>query len=118
MRPWKISFYLLLNHFLLRRKNWILQQDGATAHTGNSVKEWFQRQHITLLPWSAQSSNLNPIENIWSWVNKKLSRENVGSVAQLKLELEKIWSKILKELCTDLIVSMPKPYSSLRKSTR
>ena len=91
-----------------RRKNWIFQQDDATAHTANSVKEWFQRQHIILVPWPTRSPDLNPIENIWSWMDKKLSRENVESVTQLKLGLEKIWNKIPKKLCMHLIECMPK----------
>ena len=41
-------------------------------------------------------------------MDKKLSRENVESVAQLKLALEKIWKKIPIELCMPLIESMPK----------
>ena len=62
------------------------------AHTANSVKEWFQIQPVTLLPWPVRSPDLNPIENIWSWMDRKLSRENVESVAQLKLAPEKIWN--------------------------
>ena len=86
-----------------------VREDGATAHTANSVKEWFQRQHITLLPWLARLPDLNPIKNIYSWMEKKLSRENVESVAPLKLALEKIWNEIPKELSMHLIESMPKP---------
>ena len=41
-------------------------------------------------------------------MDKKLSGENVESVAQLKLALEKIRSEIPKELCMHLIESMPK----------
>ena len=29
--------------FFGKRKSWIFQQDGATVHTANSVKKWFQR---------------------------------------------------------------------------
>jgi hypothetical protein len=40
------------------------QQDGATAHSAKSVKEWLNEQQITVLDWPAQSPDLNPIEYI------------------------------------------------------
>ena len=65
-------------------------------------------QHITLVAGTARSPDLNPIKYVWSWMDKKLSRENVESIAQLELALEKMWNKIPKELCMHLIKSMPK----------
>ena len=43
-------------------------QDGASAHTAHSVRDWLAEQDINVLPWCARSPDLNPIENIWSWM--------------------------------------------------
>ncbi len=42
----------------------IFQQDFAPAHTAKSTKSWFNDHSVTVLDWSANSPDLNPIENL------------------------------------------------------
>ena len=60
------------------------------------------------MPWPAQSPDLNPIENIWVWIDKKLVKESIASVAQLQQALEKLWKEFPRELCIRLVESMPR----------
>ena len=57
-------------------RSFILQQDNARAHTSFSTKDFFSREKVSLLDWPAQSPDINPIENVWAWmqgrINKKL----------------------------------------------
>lgn len=87
--------------------NWIFQQDGATAHTAISVKKWFQDNKITVMPWCPRSPDLNPIENLWSYVDFKLAQIQITSLPQLKEELFKIWQEIPHDFVMRLIESMP-----------
>lgn len=89
---------------------WIFQQDGATAHTAHSVRDWLSSQQITVIPWCARSPDLNPDlkENIWSYMDSKLVKCKLTSVEGLKEQLQKIWLEIPRELCMNLIESMPK----------
>ncbi|CAG8777670.1 4281_t:CDS:2, partial [Cetraspora pellucida] len=43
----------------------IFQQNNTTPHKYWKVKAAFSRAGIPILPWLAQSSDLNPIENMW-----------------------------------------------------
>ncbi|GFV08070.1 transposable element Tcb1 transposase [Trichonephila clavipes] len=52
----------------------IFQQDNARSHVARIVQRFFVNQHIELLPWPARSSNLSPIENMWSMVVKRLTQ--------------------------------------------
>ena len=88
--------------------NFIYQQDGAPAHTANSVSDWFREQDIRLLPWCPRSPDLNPIENVWAWMDAQMIKTHVTSVEHLKEILHETWLKVPVELCRKLVESMPR----------
>ncbi len=52
--------------------DFIFQQDLAPAHTAKGTKSWFNDHGVTVLDWLANSPDLNPIENLWSIVKRKM----------------------------------------------
>ncbi len=72
----------ILEHFMLpssdqlfKDTDFILQQDLAPAHTPKSTKSWLNDHGAGVLDWPANSSDLNPIENIWGIVKRKMKQE-------------------------------------------
>ncbi len=62
----------MLEHFMLpsadqlfKDADFIFQQDLAPAHTAKSTKSW-------LNDWPANSPDLNPVENLWGSVKRKM----------------------------------------------
>ena len=93
-------------------------QDNASIHTAQKVKEWFAQNNITTTDWPPYSPDLNPIENAW-WELKKRVFEMFPEVMALtgkseedrqRLEscLQAAWDTIPQEFFDALIESMPR----------
>ena len=91
-----------------RSKQFIFQQDGAPAHTAKSIKEYFLQKKINVIPWCPRSPDLNPIENIWSWIDNQLTYHQIQSTEHLKQLLNEYWLKVPREMCMKLVESMQK----------
>ena len=87
-------------------EDWIFQQDNAPAHTAHSIRSYFDENNITVMSWPARSPDLNPIENIWAIIDRKMSAYNITGVEHLKQCLHQEWLDISKGLCQKLISSM------------
>uniref|UniRef100_A0A8C1UDJ8 Tc1-like transposase DDE domain-containing protein n=1 Tax=Cyprinus carpio TaxID=7962 RepID=A0A8C1UDJ8_CYPCA len=73
----------ILEHFMLpsadqlfEDADFIFQQDLAPAHTAKSTKSWLNDHGVGVLDWPANSPDLNPIENLWRTVKRKMRNEN------------------------------------------
>ena len=79
-------------------------QDNAPCHTARLVKDFFTQESISVLPWPAQSPDLNPIENLWALIKRKLAAEFPipKTCSELIANVTTIWGGITPELCRNL----------------
>ncbi|GFX53288.1 transposable element Tcb2 transposase [Trichonephila clavipes] len=49
----------------------IFQQDNARPHVAKIVRDFCSTQHMQLLPWSAYSPDMSPIEHVWDLVGHR-----------------------------------------------
>jgi hypothetical protein len=91
-------------------KDFIFQQDSDPKHTSTFLKNWFKDYNIQLLDWPAQSPDLNPIEHLWSHIKRQLNAYDTHpkSMHELSCRIEAEWKKVPKELCENLVNSMPR----------
>ena len=54
----------------------ILQRDGARAHTSTFAQNWFADNGLQIMQWSANSADLLPIENVWKILRKNITWTN------------------------------------------
>lgn len=87
----------------------IFQQDNAPIHTAQLTRQWLQQHNIATLPWPAKSPDLNPIENLWGIMVRRLyaGGRQYNSVEELRAAAIAIWNTIPQEQMRDLIRSMP-----------
>ncbi|GFV46725.1 transposable element Tcb1 transposase [Trichonephila clavipes] len=88
----------------------IFQQDNAQPHVERIVQMFFVNPQIELLPWSACSSDLSPIENMWSMVAQRLTQITPPAATpdQLWQRVDAARSAVPQEHIQSLFESMPR----------
>ncbi len=85
----------ILEHFMLpsadklyEDADFIFQQDLAPVHTAKGTKSWFNGHGVTVLDWPANSPDLNPIENLWGIVKRKMRDTRPNNADDLKAAIK------------------------------
>jgi transposase len=104
-------------HYFKSFKGVVFQQDGAGVHTANKVKEYFQKQKYSVLPWPAHSPDLSPIENLWADLKRRLVEKH-PEIPKAKIweVVDAEWESTPKEFCAKLLHSMPERLQAVIKA--
>ncbi len=108
--------FLRLTSFIYGDADFIFQQDLAPAHTGKGTKSWFNDHGVTVLDWPANSPDLNPIENLWGIVKRKMRDTRPNNADDLKAAIKATWASIPPQQCHKLITSMPRRIEAVIKA--
>ena len=89
--------------------DWVFQQDNAPIHRAKVNLTWFKSQKINVLPWPSLSPDLNPIENLWGILARKVYArgKRLRTKEQLKNTIRKSWEEINIEQLRTLVESIP-----------
>ncbi len=69
---------------------------------------------IPVLNWPANSPDLNPIENLWGIVKRKMRYARPNNAEELKATIRATWALITPEQCHRLIDLMPKSKNQIK----
>ena len=76
-------------------------------HTAKKTNKFFDDSHIKLLKWPARSPDLNPIENLWSVLNSKVSlgkrKNKIDCFKNLQLAFDNIDKNYIENLINSIL---------------
>ena len=58
-------------------------QDNAPCYSAKSHKIFLSEEDDTIIGWSAQYQDMNPIENVSKWLNERAKGKNPRNVEEL-----------------------------------
>lgn len=90
------------------RNRFIFQQDNASPHTSKSTDSYFEGKNVDVLNWPSKSPDLNPIENLWGYLTKRVysNGRQFNSVDDLEKTIYHEWNSIDPQYLRNLIDGM------------
>ncbi len=69
-----------------------------------------------MLEYPAQSPDLNPIENLWSHLTRKIRECKLSNLEELEVSGKEEWRKIPEDVCSNLIRNYSKRLHAVLKN--
>lgn len=98
---------------------WNFVHDNAPSHSAKVTKQWLEENmadHLLSQPLPPRSPDLNPIENLWAYVQDKLQQSKFSSKKQFVKNLKEIWKNVDVSILQSLSSSMSNRLLMLKKA--
>ena len=102
-----LEYFMIPSSEDLCDDDFIFQHDLASCHRSVSTQNWLRQHQINVLPWPANSPDLNPIENLWGIMKKRLQNIAPKNKVDLISSIKSIWSCLDRKHCEPLVTSLP-----------
>ena len=98
------------------QNNFVFQDDNAPAHRARTVMNFLQNEDIEHMEWPACSPDMNPIENLWAEITRRINilEHQPTNVQELSQAVTTAWADIPQNTLRTLAEGMPRRVEALR----
>jgi len=89
-------------------QQWWFLQDNDPKHTSREIKTWLHNKGVSCLDFPPYSPDLNPSENLWNDMARRLEKSQADDQNQLQDAVAEVWTGTAKDLLKTLAHSMPR----------
>ena len=93
----------------------VFMHDSAPCHRSAKIKRFLQSKRIPVLKWPGNSSDLNPIMNLWYDLKRKVHEAQPRNLEEMKDVICREWVKIDPDYCRNLAASMLRRIKAIMK---
>lgn len=103
-----ISEFLLPYAHLHYGTDFVLQQDNASIHVSRDTSEFLLEQEVIAMEWPVKSPDLNPIENMWGILVRRVyaGGRQYHNHDDLRSAIQAAWDSIPQQTLRTLVASM------------
>jgi hypothetical protein len=88
-------------------EQWWFLQDNDPKHSSREVKAWLHNNGISCLDFPPYSPDLNPMENLWNDIARRVESRQAETMEQLQDVIAEEWAATSTDLLVKLAHSMP-----------
>ena len=102
------------NHALADRP--IFMDDNARPHKARSVQHFLQQEAVQTIPWPAMSPDMNLLEHVWDFIDRKSNQRNpkCQTIDELRTAILQEWQQFPQERLRRLVRSMTRRVTELQ----
>ena len=101
----KQNLFPSIDHFKFWQQ-YHFMHDNDPKYTSGLVKHWLKQKTIQTLRWPSFSLDLNPIENLWDELERRVKKHQRKNLEELELQLIQEWNNIQLSVVEKLVDSV------------